>query len=515
QDMLSLFNPHKSFTTDQDIIDVFNSKKENIIESFDNGKHTLRSLRPMIATNECIYCHVNQQVGDVIGVMDLTFNLEESDIIIESTVLNLIVQALFVLFIITIFMTWLIRKATRPIDVFQNGLEMFFRYINKQEKEVGYIDGYSNDEIGSLVDSVNRNIDATVAGVKKDEKVISEAKEVCKQASLGVFDKEIKSQAHSPELNELKDLVNKLISAVGYNVNRVSNVLNSYDNDNYQDRINSSGKTIGTMKNVFDKVDALGNSLTLNAKTNLQNGKQLDADTDILEESVTNIKTILTQQSDQLENSVQELSTITDDIIQTTSDAVSMASYAKNVTTSVEKGQVLANKTSEEMDLIAQEVSAISEAITIIDQIAFQTNILSLNAAVEAATAGEAGKGFAVVAQEVRNLAGRSAQAANEIKSLVESAKAKANEGKIISDDMKQGYTDLNEHINSTIELIQNVTQASQSQQGRIENINSNMNSIKENTVQSTSMAIEAEVVTKKTNELAKTIVSDAEVKKF
>jgi len=515
RDMLSLFNPHIPFTTDQDIIDVFNSKKENIIENYDDGKHTLRSLRPMIATSECLYCHVNQEKGDVIGVMDLTFNLEESDAIIDSTVLNLVIQALLVLVIITIFMTWLIRKATQPIDVFQNGLEMFFKYINKEEKDVGYIDGYSNDEIGELVNSVNKNIDATVAGVEKDERLISEAKEVCKKASLGVFDDEIKAVAHSPELNELKDLVNKLISAVGYNINRVSNVLNSYDNDNYQDRINSSGNTTGTMKNVFEKVDALGNSLTLNAKTNLQNGKQLDKDTDILEESVGNIKTTLTHQSGQLENSVEELSTITQDIRQTTADAVSMASYAKNVTTSVEKGRLLANKTSDEMDQIAQEVSAISDSITIIDQIAFQTNILSLNAAVEAATAGEAGKGFAVVAQEVRNLASRSAQAANEIKALVESAKAKANEGKIISDDMKQGYTDLNEHINSTIDLIQNVTQASQSQQSRIEQINSNMNSIKENTIQSRQMATEAEIVTKKTNELARTIVSDAEVKKF
>jgi len=515
RDMLSLFNPHRTFTTDQEIIDVFNSKKENIIESNVNGMHTLRSLRPMIATSECITCHVNQQVGDVIGVMDLTFNLEESDKIINSTVLNLIVQALAVLVLITIFMTWLIKSATRPIDVFQKGLEMFFRYINKEAKEVGYIDGYSNDEIGELVNSVNKNIDSTVAGVKEDERVIEEAKEVCKKASLGIFDVKITAVAHSPELNDLKDLVNELISAVGNNINRVSTVLNSYDKDDYKDRINSKGNTTGTMKDVFDKVDALGNSLALNAKTNLQNGQQLLTDANILEDSVSSIKSYLTQQSTQLETNLDELSTITTDIRQTTAHTVSMASYAKNVTTSVAKGQVLANKTSDEMDEIALQVTEIYDAITIIDQIAFQTNILSLNAAVEAATAGEAGKGFAVVAQEVRNLAGRSAEAANEIKALVESATAKANEGKVISDDMKQGYTDLNEHINSTIELIQNVTQASQSQQSRIENINTNMNSIKENTVQSRQMANDASHIAIETRELATTIVEDAQDKKI
>jgi methyl-accepting chemotaxis protein len=88
------------------------------------------------------------------------------------------------------------------------------------------------------------------------------------------------------------------------------------------------------------------------------------------------------------------------------------------------------------MDEINSEVQAINEAISFIDQIAFQTNILSLNAAVEAATAGEAGKGFAVVAQEVRNLAGRSAEAANEIKRLVENAATKANQGKNISGEI-------------------------------------------------------------------------------
>ncbi len=107
-----------------------------------------------------------------------------------------------------------------------------------------------------------------------------------------------------------------------------------------------------------------------------------------------------------------------------------MSKLANTVVKSSNDGEKLANKTNIAMDEINTQVKAINESISIIDQIAFQTNILSLNAAVEAATAGEAGKGFAVVAQEVRNLANKSTEAAKKIKDLVELANQKANEGK-------------------------------------------------------------------------------------
>jgi len=135
-------------------------------------------------------------------------------------------------------------------------------------------------------------------------------------------------------------------------------------------------------------------------------------------------------------------------------------------------GSKFATQTSSSMDEINDKVKSINEAISIIDQIAFQTNILSLNAAVEAATAGEAGKGFAVVAAEVRNLASRSAEAAKEIKNLVQSASLKSNEGKVIADDMIKGYENLTSKIFQTKEIIDSVTQFSKEQESGIIQIN-------------------------------------------
>ncbi|WP_416224723.1 methyl-accepting chemotaxis protein [Arcobacter sp. FWKO B] len=149
-----------------------------------------------------------------------------------------------------------------------------------------------------------------------------------------------------------------------------------------------------------------------------------------------------------------------------------MSSLATNVTKSANDGETLANQTTIAMEEINSQVTAINEAIAVIDQIAFQTNILSLNAAVEAATAGEAGKGFAVVAGEVRNLASRSAEAAKEIKDIVQLATAKANEGKSIANNMIQGYSELNKNISHTINLISDIENASKEQLLGIEQIN-------------------------------------------
>ena len=192
-----------------------------------------------------------------------------------------------------------------------------------------------------------------------------------------------------------------------------------------------------------------------------------------------------------------------------------MSNYANNLSASASKGQNLAEETTTSMDEINKEVNAISEAISVIDQIAFQTNILSLNAAVEAATAGEAGKGFAVVAQEVRNLAARSADAANEIKLLVENATSKANQGKSIADTMIEGYTGLNANIQNTLELINDVETASKEQKMGIVQINDAITSLDKQTQENANIAAQTKDVAEETDTIAKLVVSNADAKEF
>jgi methyl-accepting chemotaxis protein len=248
---------------------------------------------------------------------------------------------------------------------------------------------------------------------------------------------------------------------------------------------------------------------------NKSNGLTLDESSDTLLRNVDKLNASSNEAASSLEETAAALEEITSNIRHNTQSIAKMAEFSSSVTASANQGENLANQTNISMDEINAQVTAINEAITVIDQIAFQTNILSLNAAVEAATAGEAGKGFAVVAQEVRNLAARSAEAAKEIKSLVENATQKANDGKNIAGNMIEGYKQLNENIGKTIGLISDIESASKEQLLGIEQINDAVTQLDQQTQQNAMVASQTHDIAVLTDEIAKLIVEDANKKEF
>jgi methyl-accepting chemotaxis protein len=167
------------------------------------------------------------------------------------------------------------------------------------------------------------------------------------------------------------------------------------------------------------------------------------------------------------------------------------------------------------MDRINDKTKSIEEAISIIDQIAFQTNILSLNAAVEAATAGEAGRGFAVVAAEVRNLASRSAEAAKEIKSLVGSATQETNNGKNASYEMIKEYDSLNENIQKTKQIIENISSSLKEQERGIEQVNVAIADLDKATQQNALKAQETKEIANHNDQMATTMVVETNKTNF
>ncbi|RXJ90925.1 chemotaxis protein [Arcobacter sp. CECT 8983] len=402
----------------------------------------------------------------------------------------------------------------KRLTSFQEGLLGFFNYINREADNVKELESDSFDEIGLMSKVVNENIKKAQRGIEEDRAIIDEAIKVLGEFEQGDLNQRITTKVNNPALNELRDVLNKMADNIEKNIDNILEVFSQYSNYNYKSRVNTTG-----IKEHLEKlatgVNSLGESITQMLVENKKNGLIVNESSNILLKNVDILNQASNEAAASLEETAAALEEITGNVKSTSLKVAEMSEFATQVTNSASEGQELATKTTVAMDDINDQVTSINEAITVIDQIAFQTNILSLNAAVEAATAGEAGKGFAVVAQEVRNLASRSAEAAKEIKELVENANIKANEGKNIAGNMIKGYTSLNTNIDKTIELISDVSNASKEQETGIVQINDAINSLDQQTQKNAAVATETQEIATNTASLAREIVSEVDKKDF
>ena len=465
--LMELYSPDSKFTKDTDVLKAFQTKKNLLLETKTDDTHVLRMLKPMIADKECLMCHANQQVGDVIGVIDLTFSLEASDdemskisvnILLISTILGWI--TLGIIFII-------IKKTIQPLKDLQIGFANLIESNNTSIK----LKATSNDEIGEVANLFNKYMDRVNDGLAQDAIVIDETNDVLQKIANGFFVYQVKSTASNPHVEQMKNNLNYMINHLKSVLDKINTTLREYSKSNYEYKIDDKG-IYGDLGSVTAGIKLVGNNTSEILAMILNTGDKLNDNTNILSDAAHNLSNSVDEQAESSKNTTCSLDKITH-IIQNGSENNEKMSYlTNNVTNSTAKGKELATATVSAMNNIVEQVDSINEAILVIDQIAFQTNILSLNAAVEAATAGEAGKGFAVVAQEVRNLANKSADAANDIKNIVSSAIEKTNTGKDIANNMIEGFNQLNDDITDTISLIKEVGKLSKEQEKAIMQIN-------------------------------------------
>lgn len=386
---------------------------------------------------------------------------------------------------------------------------MFFKTNNIRKAE--YI---KNDDIGDILRELNEYFDKYDRMRKDDMHVLGELVIALDKVAQGIYSTQINSSTSNFMVHTLKEVVNKMLVRANTNIEDLVEIIGLYSEHDYRKQVNINPILKGKMKLAMEQINQLGSELNNNAKHNLENGTLLEKNSLTMNRSVENLANKANAQAASLEETAAALEEITGITKNNTQNAHKMSNLSKDVKDSVILGENLANKTAFSMDEINAKVEAINEAIEVIDQIAFQTNILSLNAAVEAATAGEAGKGFAVVAQEVRNLANRSAEAAKEIKNLVENATSKTNDGKKISDEMKAGYNNLNKLISETIDIIQDVSIASSEQLKGIEQINDAVSILDRVTQENASEASNVALIANETLDMAKILVEDAKTKK-
>ena len=503
--LMELYPSNVPYTTDEKVLNAFASKESLILQTNDSTGHNLRMVKPMIASQECLMCHSNQNVGDVIGVMDLTFSLDETDSQINSLIAEISIVSTILAFITIGLIFYIVRKATSPIEKLKNGFE---NLLNSNDANIS-LQVESKDEIREVADLFNSYMNKVREGLKQDEKVIEEASDVLEKTANGFFVYKVQQVASNHHVEDLKNRLNEMIGKTKETLDKINDTLKHYSESRFDFKINDEG-IYGNLGSVAAGIKLVGNNTSEILAMIMNTGNTLNESTQTLSDGSHNLSVSSNQQAASLEETTAALEEITATIKANTQATIKMSQLAQNVTKSAQNGQDLANKTAISMDEINKEVSSINLAIEVIDQIAFQTNILSLNAAVEAATAGEAGKGFAVVAAEVRNLANRSAEAAKEIKNIVEKASQKAKEGKNISDDMIEGYKELNENISNTILRINEVANASKEQERGIIQINDAINTLDQATQKNAQVADQISVMSSNIASMSNSLVTAA-----
>lgn len=373
----------------------------------------------------------------------------------------------------------------------QHGLVSFFRFLGGEEHDAHPLPDIGKDEFGKLAIEINRNIEILDKKFAEQRQSIIDFGNVSDFISKGLLYNRIPTHYQDPNLNTLAGSLNGMVDEIERTFAHLIAMMTKIANGDYTYTSESmkAGDIGGSFASILNAANSMATSNSEIFALIAKFSREFHQEASALSSSGDELSTSANQQASSLEETAAAIEELTSNVAANTSKADQMAAVAQEAKVAAEKGNRIANESLSAMGEIVNATEAINHAVDIIDNIAFQTNILSLNAAVEAATAGEAGKGFAVVAQEVRNLANRSAEAAKQIQELAQTARDKSHDGLETSRHMMESFTLISQKIIQTDDMVRDVANASREQMAGINQINDAVSQLDQMTQQNAKTA--------------------------
>jgi len=291
--------------------------------------------------------------------------------------------------------------------------------------------------------------------------VISEINNVMQAMQQGEFSSRVTIDAHG-SLATLKERINESMTSLYNAIEDISNVVTAQSEGNLTKTIDNAYE--GDLLQLKNAVNQSIEKLSTTVSQVMQSAQIVNQEASSVSSGSNELSARMQQQASAIEETSATMEEMNSAVQNNTESARHASEVVEKVQSeSVQAGSVM-KRTIEAMSSIQDSSHEIAEIVTLIDGIAFQTNLLALNAAVEAARAGEHGRGFAVVAGEVRALAQKSADAAKDIKQLIESSVQRIDQGTRLATESGEVIQEITHSIDEVTSMIQQINTASNEQ---------------------------------------------------
>jgi methyl-accepting chemotaxis protein len=271
----------------------------------------------------------------------------------------------------------------------------------------------------------------------------------------------------------------------------VENMVNAVAGGDFQTRIPLEGKS-GFFEMLGNGINRMTDNMTEIVSWVQASAIEVSRGAEEISQGNTDLSQRTEEQASSLEETASSMEQMTSTVKQNADNSSKASQLATAARDQADKGGVVVTQAMRAMTEINESSRKIVDIIGVIDEIAFQTNLLALNAAVEAARAGEQGRGFAVVASEVRNLAGRSATAAKEIKGLIQDSVKKVDEGSQLVTQSGHTLEQIVTAVKKVSDIIGEIASASHEQSAGIEQVNKAVMQLDEMTQQNAALVEQA-----------------------